>query len=297
MSSSQKQGSSDAESDSERSGSCQSHQKTAEMPDTCVRLLIKYMGEPMNMQQRLDGTRDVLAKKALWGELLDHLQEHGYAGTKWEGVKKKWDHLCSKFRKELSLSSASGAEKSAWIYFKAMKDAVGTRPKFRRNFVVDSEETPRKKHCGEVCLPDEDLLLDIPAQSKCDEGDPVGELFDDSPKGEENLFPRMKTFSKCTPQQQMVHMAKKSISEMTKAADRSRDVMENAMQLQLQEMRTTNNLLSQFLNVFTQRAAPVPPVPSCSFHGCNRAAIYHHISNPQTKACQDHAVEGMSRFR
>ena len=58
------------------------------------------MGGDSAAQSRLDSTRNAQGKQIIWLEVLAHLNELGYQGTRWETVQAKWNNLCSRFKDE-----------------------------------------------------------------------------------------------------------------------------------------------------------------------------------------------------
>ena len=57
-----------------------------EMDTNITKVLIRCMGEPMCMMGRLDSTKNKQYKMKIYGDILVHLQVHGYTGTNMDTV-------------------------------------------------------------------------------------------------------------------------------------------------------------------------------------------------------------------
>ena len=125
-----------------------------DMPQEICKCLIRYMGGDSAAQTRLDSTRNAQGKQIIWLEVLAHLNELGYQGTRWETVQAKWNNLCSRFKDEKCKHALSGAPyDGTWVYFAEMQESVGTRAKFTRVAPVDSSEmrmSSKKPRCEQT---------------------------------------------------------------------------------------------------------------------------------------------------
>ena len=112
-------------------------ERSSEMSPAIMRLLIRCMGEPQNMMQWLDSTKNKQDKLAIYQEILAYLQEHGYAGTTVEPLINRWKYLCTSYRKK-KIQQSGQNEPVTWMYFEEMDRSVGVRPKFTRRVECDS---------------------------------------------------------------------------------------------------------------------------------------------------------------
>ena len=255
-----------------------------DMPQEICKCLIRYMGGDSAAQTRLDSTRNAQGKQIIWLEVLAHLNELGYQGTRWETVQAKWNNLCSRFKDEKCKHALSGAPyDGTWVYFAEMQESVGTRAKFTRVAPVDSSEMrmSSKKPRREQTLPqrstesqnsggqsgsdpefieEEDAILDSSNTSTGDSSFHMADMpkFITKDKGMRDRWARM------TPQQKHIFLTSKQMKADEEDKEKTRTMMTDHIEQQQQTLKDSYNLLERFVSAYESKPSTVAPAQAPS---------------------------------